>query len=456
MVKILIVSHDVVDERMAGPGIRYWELARVLAREFQVTLAAPEHTSLTDKDLEVVAYPLGQMEVLAGAARRADVVLAYGYAVRQLSFLTDIATPWIADVYVPELTETLAWQANVPLSQREKNYQGILHALEPLARRADFFICASERQRDFWLGLLAAYGRVNPRAFSKDPSLRCLVDVVPFGLPSTPPRHRQAVLKGIWPGIQADDRVILWGGGLWDWLDPLTLLKAVAHVVKLQPKTRLVFPGTRHPNVQQIPDMAMRRQVETLAAELNLEAHVFMGDWLPYTERENYLLEADIGVSLHSDTVETRFAFRTRILDYIWAGLPMVVTSGDSLSEFVSRYGLGEVVPPNDPHAVAAALLQLLDTQNLRESYREQFEQVRAEFTWEQASEPIIRFCRAPSLTPDRQTTTEPADVDILFSPASELEAEVVRLRALVAAYEDGRFMRFMRQVHSWREKVGI
>ena len=38
---LLVISHDVVDTRMAGPGIRYWEMARALARRLDVTLAHP-------------------------------------------------------------------------------------------------------------------------------------------------------------------------------------------------------------------------------------------------------------------------------------------------------------------------------------------------------------------------------------------------------------------------------
>jgi glycosyltransferase involved in cell wall biosynthesis len=441
---------------MAGPGIRYWEIARVLAKEFQVVLAAPDRTSLAHSDFQVVTYPMDHPEVLAGRARQADVVLAYGYTVGQMPFLTEIPTPWIADVYVPEPTEVLGFQPGAPLNQREQRHGQVTRALDALARRADFYICANERQRDFWLGVLAAYGRLSPREYTIDPTLRSLVDVVPFGLPSTPPVHRRPAIKGVWPGIQADDRVVLWGGGLWDWLDPLTLLRALAQVIQVQPRTRLVFPGTRHPNVKQVPDMAMRQRMEALTRELDLESHVFSGNWLPYSERENYLLEADVGASLHADTIETRFAFRTRILDYIWAGLPMVVTSGDSLSEWVSRYALGQVVPPNDEGVVAEALLRLLKVQDLRGAYQKRFDQVRRQFTWERVCEPIVRFCREPSSPAAQLGTTRSAGLDNLSCSNVELEAEVARLRNLVAAYEEGRFMRLMRQVHTWREKAGF
>jgi hypothetical protein len=36
-----------------------------------------------------------------------------------------------------------------------------------------------------------------------------------------------------------------------------------------------------------------------------------------------------IGVSAHPAHLETRFAFRTRMLDYLWAGLPIVSTEGE-------------------------------------------------------------------------------------------------------------------------------
>jgi len=39
---VLIISHDTVGSRMAGPGIRYWELARVVAAQQRVTLIAPQ------------------------------------------------------------------------------------------------------------------------------------------------------------------------------------------------------------------------------------------------------------------------------------------------------------------------------------------------------------------------------------------------------------------------------
>jgi glycosyltransferase involved in cell wall biosynthesis/SAM-dependent methyltransferase len=392
---ILILSHDVVDTRMAGPGIRYWELARVLAREFRVTLAVPGNTSLAADSFALQTYAPDRPQQLVRLAQEADAVLAYGYAVRDWPFLADLSVPWIADVYVPEPTEALAWYTGGSFAQRQAHYENVYRALEPLARHADFFLCAHERQRDFWLGLLTAYGRLGPSVFAKDPTLRRLVDIVPFGLPSLPARQKRPALKGQWPGIAAEDPVILWGGGLWDWLDPLTLIRAMTQVGEQEPRARLVFPGTRHPNASQVPDMATRQQAVELARELHLtDSHVFFGDWVDYQEWPNYLLEADVGVSLHLDTIESRFAFRTRLLDYVWAGLPMVVSRGDVLTDRVAQDDLGRVVGCQDQQQVADALLALLADPLARSRREAAFASLRQELTWERVAEPLLRFCR--------------------------------------------------------------
>ena len=60
--------------------------------------------------------------------------------------------------------------------------------------------------------MLAVQGRLNPQTFGADATLRNLIDVVPFGCRSKPPRPTQPVLKGVQTGIGRHDKVLLWGG----------------------------------------------------------------------------------------------------------------------------------------------------------------------------------------------------------------------------------------------------
>jgi hypothetical protein len=141
----------------------------------------------------------------------------------------------------------------------------------------------------------------------------------------------------------------------------------------------------------------------------------------------------------------------------------MVVTGGDTTSDLVTKYKLGSVVPPGDEDAVVEALSRLLATRDLRETYSERFEQVRPSFTWERVCEPIARFCEQPRPAADRTArggTAQP--MTVLRTQGNRgkgawehQQTEIERLQKLVHDYEQGRFIRLMRQIGQWRERLG-
>ena len=459
MSRVLMVSHDVVGISMAGPGIRAWELARVLGQEMDVTLAVPGEAALMAPGVQLWPFHPERWETLAPAAERADVVVAYADVLAWFPALLETGTPLVVDGSDPHTLETLAWFDGMP--QQEQRHAEREWLLQLECRAGDFFICASERQRDWWLGLLEASGRINVHTYMEDPALRSLIDVVPYGFPSEHPCHTRQVLKGVWPGIGADDRVVLWGGGLWQWLDPLTAIRAVARLRERRPDVHLVFPGTRHPNPGLAP-MPMLEAARGLAAELGLLGNgVLFGEWVPYADWPNVLLEADVGLSLHRDTIEARLAFRTRVLSYVGAGLPVVLTRGDATADLVKDYDLGVLVEYEDVDGVAEAILRLLDEPPGARA--EGFAAARHDWTWERAARPLADFCRAPRRAADRRgeagTDGQGAAIargsggceprDDLLHRLAVAQAEAARLQALVAGYERGRFIRLMRWLNA-------
>ena len=441
---VLIISHDVVGDQMAGPGIRYHHLARVLAREFPVLLAVPEPSRpAPSTSFAVLIYDSADHASLVKAVGQARAVLIPAVLVGNFPFLAESPIPLIIDGYDPFVAETLAFQA----LQNDKQagdaiYNSLLPNLTQAYNRGDFFVCASERQRDWWLGLLEANGRVNRYTFQEDSSLRRLLDVVPFGLPETQPQHTRPVIKGVRPGLRKEDKIILWGGGLWPWLDPLTVIRAVARVCQQRQDVRLVFPGIRHPNpeVARIPTHA--EEAIRLARETGLlDKAIFFGDWVPYTDWPNILVESDLAITLHCDTLETRLAFRSRVLDYVWAGLPIIATEGDATSELVKKHKLGRVVGYKDVEGVTEAIFELLEIPG--DALNERFEEARQVLTWERAARPLMAFCRQPRLAADRVALGK-----AIGNPF--YNNQVKELRSLVGGYEQGRFirlMRFIRQV---------
>jgi len=396
--RVLIVSHDVVDHHMAGPAIRAWEFARHLSDENEVTLAIPNKTRLAGEGFALVTYNRQRLQELAA---RADCAIISGLTLTHFPLLRQACPVLVVDIYDPFVLENLQLFADQRIKLQMQDHQNLSHAMNDQLLRGDFFICASEKQRDYWLGALSTLNRVNPHTYDADPTLRALIDVVPFGLPSAPPKQRRPVMKGIVPGIDPDARVLLWNGGIYNWLDPLTLIHAMAHVKEQHDDVRLFFMGVKHPNPRVHP-MRMTVDAMRLSEKLGLtDRVVFFNDWVPYEERESYLLEADLGVSLHLPHIEAHFAFRTRLLDCLWAGLPTVITGGDALASLVQEHDLGRVVEPADVDGVAEAILALLAEPDSRAIRAEAFAQVRGRFTWDRAIEPLARFCAAPRPAPD-------------------------------------------------------
>lgn len=400
MSNVLIISGDVVDRKMGGMGVRYWEIAHALARSCSVTLAVPDSSSLTSDIVRVVpyAYPDESLETLA---RQQDVIVLQGFVMHFHPYLRDLGIPLAVDLYVPYLLEGLAWHNQEHEWERWiPDYEEYLRVQTELLRAGDFFFCASERQRDYWLGWLHAHKRLNPHTYREDPTGRHLIDVVPFGIPATLPEHKQPVLRGVHPAIRPQDVILLWAGGLWEWLDPLTVIRAVASLAPRYPHLRLVFFGTQHPNP--LVKMRMPERAVELAQQLGvLGRQVIFLDWVPYHKRFDYLLESDIGVSAHPVHLETRFSFRTRMLDYLRASLPMVTTEGDIWASWVQEYQLGQVVPAGDVTAYAHAIELLLSPEE-RQRCRERSLALQEQLTWDRVIEPLRRFCLAPRMAPDK------------------------------------------------------
>jgi glycosyltransferase involved in cell wall biosynthesis len=459
--RVLIISHDIVAASMAGPGIRYYYMALALSREFEVTLAIPNPAdpNLNAKGLRLVAYQEKSWATLEPLIQQCDAFMLNGYVVFLYPELLDVDRPVIIDGYDPLLAEWLAATRDQPDEQRQW-WPEKIRQLTTQYLVGDFFICASERQRDWWLGLLENSGRINYWTVRDDPALQKLVAVVPYGLRSDPPVHTRSVIRNVWPGIGADDRIILWGGGLWLWLDPMAAVRALAKVWEHRQDVRLVFPGTRRPMVGEMHppshNEAIRQEAERLGL---LNRAIFLGDWVEYQDWGNVLLESDIGLSLNpQEFLEAHLAYRTRVLEYIWAGLPMLVTSGDSTSDLVQQHQLGKLVDTHDIDGIAAALLELLDAP--RQSYQERFAAVRQTMTWEKVCEPLAEFCRAPHRAPDREILNARAgnpfhlpSLEVLQEENQALREENQRLGTLVQAYQQRRAVRLLDRLAGLRRR---
>lgn len=400
---ILLISSDSINPRMAGPGIRYWEFARHLSEKHAVTLLTPNASTLAHPGFQIVRHTKHSLKT---ALATADVIITQGY-MYPLASVFRSNLPLVVDLYDLLPIELLEHHAHLPLPEAQLSQSYCVERTKLLLRRGDLFLYNHERQREYVLGMLTALGRVRHRQYRECPDFSNLLRRVPYGIPDEAPGHTRNAIRGpntpFSGAISDTDTVLLWGGGLWNWFDPCSVIQALGEISRSRQDIKLVFLATARSNPQttQLNIAYATDQALALSQALGLyNRTVFFNDaWVPYAERQNFLLEADIGVSTHTHTLETEFSFRTRILDYLWTELPILSTTGDYLSDLVDRQGLGITVAPRDVAQLKQAILRLADDQAFVEQCKANIRSIRQQMTWSRLIQPLEAFCASPYQT---------------------------------------------------------
>ncbi len=398
---VVVVCNDVVGFKMAGPAIRCVEVATVLSGYFDVLLVAPAVDKSFSLPFDVCLFSDGTFLERASSA---DVIIIQGDALRVHPFLKNVAGAIIADLYCPVLLEY--HQASDGLAQdvRGTTSNYLSEVLHEQLVYADHFLCASDKQRDFWLGALMLAGRVNAYRWPKAnyAGISELLSLLPFGLSASKPVQEKKRLREKF-NIPDDEFVLIWGGGLYQWFDPVTIIRAVNVIVSSGHKIHLVFVGVKHPNPG-ITEHDMCATAVQLATELGLIGRFvhFNFGWVDYADRHNFLLDANVGVSAHFDNPETKFSFRTRMLDYLWCGLPIVASKGDVFGDALDTEGVGIAVDFEDVDGWVAALTRMSTDSEFLESCKYNSSEYAKGFHWPNVVKPLIDICNEIKPSADR------------------------------------------------------
>ncbi|KMY23032.1 glycosyl transferase family 1 [Actinobaculum suis] len=425
MAKIAIVTLDTFTDRMAGPAIRVWEMAKYLAQKHTVRALSFSEVTREGDGFELRATSVPAFREDLGTP---DVVIVQGYLLQTFPWLGEQEFKLVVDLYDPLHLESLEVEKHRPLRDREFAFT---HAADELARQiqvGDFFLCASPMQRHLWLGEMVALGRVQPKVYDADPTLKRLIDYAPFGISEQAPVPTQHAIRGKIDGITQASKVIIWGGGIYNWFDPLTVIRAVAQARHEIPDLHLVFMGAKHPNPD-VPEMRMVGQARQLAQEIDPAGEFihFQESWVPYEQRQNFLCDADIGISAHFENIETEFSFRTRILDYLWCGLPMISTVGDFFADRIQRADLGRTVAYEDVQGMAEAIVAMLNNPEQLQAYKNNVAKEAKNFTWSRTLQALDKFCEAPYFATDRVTENGERLVPDRANPESVVPRRTLR-----------------------------
>ena len=368
---LLVCPEPLAHGQPAGIGIRFVEMAKVLLDDgHEVTILSRDGGGAPGCRSDATSP-----ETLLRYSGEADVAVVQGHVANDL-FAHAKPIPVVVDLYDPYIIENLHYFAERGAEVFQHDHATLMNSL----LRGDLFLCASEAQRMFYLGLLLAVGRLNPIAFEADPHLDSLVRIAPFGVPPTGQT-----------GLSVLHDVLF--GGIYDWYDPIAAIDAVAEARKQIPDITLTF--TRHPNAELTPQGKTAEAID-YTRKRGYESFIRFEPWAPYGERAAFFARFATALLTFPQSIETDLAMRTRVYDYLWAGLPIVTSSAPGTDEIIERYDVGVVVRSG---SMSDALVRVLRD---RDAYAARTRAFVDEHQWPRTLEPLRAFCRAPRVDPHK------------------------------------------------------
>jgi glycosyltransferase involved in cell wall biosynthesis len=382
--RVLVLSPEPVRPCMAGMGIRAARIGALLARSgHDVLLGSPEPDPAFDPGVPSIDSQRHGFSEDSGVF---DVAIVSGHAGRPL-LEAGFSGALVADLYDPFLVENLSYARTLGPRVFENDRETLFRLMD----RADFILAASEEQRQFYLGLLLGLGRLTPAILEGDPEARKLCDVAPFGVDDMPPGE-PAPHESTGPGGYD-----VFFGGVYDWYDPGLVLDAWTEILAAVPEARLLF--SESPNPLSTPQARLHEVTQRAGREGWLGTSVFVLPWLPHERRGGLYRSCRLAVVAQAPSLETNLSFRTRVLDFLWAGLPVVSTSGGPAARLVERSGAGRVVAPH-ADALAGAVVGLLTDEEARRRASFRGREAAKAFRWSRTLEPLVRFVAAPRRVP--------------------------------------------------------
>lgn len=247
------------------------------------------------------------------------------------------------------------------------------HKVQAL-RKVDFFTCAGNKQRAYFLGWLMAAGV---------PVKASTIATIPVALSPTVPTHHW--IDG--------EPIFVYGGVFLPWQDPTAGLRALVRSMESRDFGQLHLFGGSHP----LYEIRQSEQFRMVADEISRCERVKYMGYVPHERLiENYC-QAHVALDVMAYNPERELAFTTRTVEYLWCGLPVIYQDYSELSPLIREYEAGWVVDPSDLTQLESAVEQALtDPAEVRRRGHNAQQLVRERLVWDRAIEPLDAYCRAP------------------------------------------------------------
>lgn len=277
------------------------------------------------------------------------------------------------------------------LKRQNELHKFIVTSYNTSLKLSDKIFCRDEHARDIVLGSLISLGKANLKNYQSKRNFHNLIEVAPFGIDNNRPKHKKNIYRGILPGINQRDFLLIWNGGVWNWNDGVELVELMKNIWAKDKKIKLIMQGFHNPDKIYSEEA---KKTFALAKKYKLTGKniFFPANWIPFHERGNYLTESDMGIVTSPDIPESNYFIKTRFYDYLWAELPITLPGHEAFAGEVRKNNLGLILSGNKKQD-AVNIIRFSRNKKLQANIKKNIRRYKKNMTWEKGLKPIVNYC---------------------------------------------------------------
>jgi glycosyltransferase involved in cell wall biosynthesis len=267
--------------------------------------------------------------------------------------------------------------------------------MRKVLEHGDVYSVCGRPQAHMMVGELAMAGRLNSRSFGYEFTRVILPGCHPTAPTARDGRRKRLAKRGI-----ADDAVVvLWCGGYNSWTDVDTLFAGLERAMAFDSNLHYVSLGASTYEAQDNVYSRFRSMIKTSP----FRARYHLLGWRSWKELAEYYAESDVGLNIDSLHYETVFGTRTRLVEMLAAGLPVVTSRGCELSELIAANDAGFVFASEDGLGLGQLLLRLARDADLRrKTSKTAAEFATNHLSFSNTTRPLREWVEFPQRAPDR------------------------------------------------------
>lgn len=312
---------------------------------------------------------------------------------------------WV-DIFGDPLCETqsqleLSGEANPAAAETQMVH--VWKLLLDALLEGDRFYGLSQRQRHAIQGQLGCAGRLNQ--FTAPMSLCHYLPYAVFEDDTSLPSARQAKPE--------EHFTLMWCGSFNTWMDVPTLTRGITGALRSNPNMRLIVVGGKIPGYNEISYAQFLAGIR----EAEVEGVVTLLDWQPLSAMQKLYAQCDLGLSIDRYTYEAELGSRTRLINFLAAGVPVASTVVTELSVELQRDGMLAPFNLGSPESLTHTLISASEGSAVSQNRGQRSRQyIMENFNGSQWGSELRKWLANPQKAPDknqnRQTETTNALAD--------------------------------------------